>query len=355
MRKLFLSLVALLSIGGAYSFANYTMTQGAGTTFGSAVVGGFHYVQMFICDVTTPAQCAAVSAAGAQKVDGSAVTQPVSGTFWQTTQPISGLVTANPGTAANWGIGSFGSAMIANGQAVGLYDGTNMVRARGDETSGIWVNIKAGAGSGGTALADGAAFTQGTTNDTPVGCLYATSVTNLTAGQAGVVRCTNDRQLMVSDAALLAAASAPLATQGQNVAIGGVGILGTAASGSNGAAVSSNGEVLTRFGPAAPVVQGAAAATLVLKSSAGSLFSVNITIGATSGYLMLFDATAAPADGAVTPKLCRYVKSDATSGATALQWNNPLTFATGISAAFSSTGCFTKTAATAAFIGGQVQ
>lgn len=34
----------------------------------------------------------------ALKVDGSAVTQPVSGTFWQATQPVSGTVTANIGT-----------------------------------------------------------------------------------------------------------------------------------------------------------------------------------------------------------------------------------------------------------------
>lgn len=100
---------------------------------------------------------------------------------------------------------SFGAAMPATGTAIGLYDGTNMVRAKGDETSGIWVNIKAGAGSGGTALADEAAFTQGTTNTTPMGCLYTTSVTNLTTGQAGAARCTNDRQVMVSDAALLTA------------------------------------------------------------------------------------------------------------------------------------------------------
>lgn len=33
------------------------------------------------------------------KVDGSGVTQPVSGTFWQATQPVSGTVTANQGTA----------------------------------------------------------------------------------------------------------------------------------------------------------------------------------------------------------------------------------------------------------------
>ena len=37
--------------------------------------------------------------AGALRVDGSGATQPVSGTFWQTTQPISGTVTANQGGA----------------------------------------------------------------------------------------------------------------------------------------------------------------------------------------------------------------------------------------------------------------
>ena len=49
-------------------------------------------------DATTRGQRAAISAGGALKVDGSAVTQPVSGTFWQATQPVSGTVTANAGT-----------------------------------------------------------------------------------------------------------------------------------------------------------------------------------------------------------------------------------------------------------------
>jgi hypothetical protein len=52
---------------------------------------------------------ASVSVAGALKVDGSAVTQPVSGTFWQATQPVSGTVAATqsgtwtmqPGNTAN--------------------------------------------------------------------------------------------------------------------------------------------------------------------------------------------------------------------------------------------------------------
>src|SRR6266481_9332965 len=84
MKKFILAFTAILSIGMAAAFANYTMTQGAGTTFGSVIVGGFHYVQMFVCDLTTPAQCQSVSAAGAAKVDGSAVTQPVSSTTLST-------------------------------------------------------------------------------------------------------------------------------------------------------------------------------------------------------------------------------------------------------------------------------
>jgi len=48
---------------------------------------------------------AVVSGAGALKVDPSAVTQPVSGIFWQATQPISGTVTVNALPAGSNNIG----------------------------------------------------------------------------------------------------------------------------------------------------------------------------------------------------------------------------------------------------------
>lgn len=67
-RVFYLSLVALLGLCGAVAIGNYAMTQGAGTNFGSVVSGGVHYAQQFICDLTTPAQCAAVSAGGAVSV-----------------------------------------------------------------------------------------------------------------------------------------------------------------------------------------------------------------------------------------------------------------------------------------------
>lgn len=77
--KVFVAVLAVAFIGGGIAaLANYSVTQGSGTTFGSVVVAGAHYAQMFLCDLTTPAQCAAVSAGGAVKVDGSAVTQPAS-------------------------------------------------------------------------------------------------------------------------------------------------------------------------------------------------------------------------------------------------------------------------------------
>ena len=61
----------------------------------------------------------------------------------------------------------------------------------GDNTNhAIRVNIIAGAGSGGTAIADNAAFTQGTTQETPAGCLYNTSYANATTGHVTIPRCT---------------------------------------------------------------------------------------------------------------------------------------------------------------------
>lgn len=84
------TIAGTFAIGAA--IANYGMTAGSGLTFGSVVVGGFHYAQQFICDLTTPAQCASVSAGGALKVDGSAATQPVS---------LSGVSTAANQSTAN--------------------------------------------------------------------------------------------------------------------------------------------------------------------------------------------------------------------------------------------------------------
>ena len=84
---------------------------------------------------------------------------------------------------------SFSTTFPSIGTAIGASDGTNMKPLLVDGSGYLEVNIKAGAGSGGTALADEAAFTQGTTDITPIGCLYITSYSALSTGQAGVMQC----------------------------------------------------------------------------------------------------------------------------------------------------------------------
>lgn len=97
----------------------------------------------------------------------------------------------------------------------------------------------------------------------------------------------------------------------------------------------------------------AAASNLVLKASAGNLYDLTVSIGATSGYLLLFDAISLPSNGAVTPVLCYPVISNGTNGGVSLQFNPPKRFGTGITAGFSTTGCFTLTASTTGnFFGG---
>lgn len=96
----------------------------------------------------------------------------------------------------------------------------------------------------------------------------------------------------------------------------------------------------------------AAASNLVGKASAGNLYSYSITTGATAGYLMIFNATSAPVDGAVTPARCLPV---AANTGLAVQFATPIYFSTGVTFVFSTTGCFTKTASATAFIVGDVK
>lgn len=104
---------------------------------------------------------------------------------------------------------------------------------------------------------------------------------------------------------------------------------------------------------AATHIQTAAlAANLVVKASAGNLYGFNVsatsTLSAAAWWLIAYDATSAPADGAVTPVLCYAVPLGTTSINGTL--NVPVAFATGITLGVSTTGCFTKTASTQAFI-----
>lgn len=105
-----------------------------------------------------------------------------------------------------------------------------------------------------------------------------------------------------------------------------------------------------------PVSSTAIESSRVLCSAPCNLNTLTVTIGATSGWVMLLDAIAAPVDGAVAPIWWFPITSNGTSGGLAASWapgqllrpaNN------GLVAVFSTTGPFTKTAsATAAFSAG---
>jgi hypothetical protein len=98
----------------------------------------------------------------------------------------------------------------------------------------------------------------------------------------------------------------------------------------------------------------ALAANLVVKASAGNLYSFNVsadsTLSGAAWWLMIYNATAAPSDGAVTPAKC-YAFPSGTTGYSAA-FPAPVAFGTGIVLGVSTTGCFTKTASTHAFISG---
>lgn len=110
-------------------------------------------------------------------------------------------------------------------------------------------------------------------------------------------------------------------------------------------------------GANAYVSTSALAANQIVKGSAGNLYSFQVsadsTLSGAAWWVMIYDATTAPGDGAVTPAKCYAVPSGTTSYSAAFQM--PIRLATGITIGVSTTGCFTKTASTHAFISGDAQ
>ena len=107
----------------------------------------------------------------------------------------------------------------------------------------------------------------------------------------------------------------------------------------------------------APVSSSALAANTVIKAGAGNLYSFEVaadsTLSGAAWWLMIYNATSAPVDGAVTPAKC-YAFPSGTTGYTGA-FPHPLYLNTGIVIGVSTTGCFTKTASTHAFISGDAQ
>ena len=97
-----------------------------------------------------------------------------------------------------------------------------------------------------------------------------------------------------------------------------------------------------------PVVTAAAASSKVISAFPARLRMVDVTTGASAGYVLVYDATAAPSDGTVTPVLCYKVAATSTYAWT---YYTPLKFNTGVVVAFSTgASCFAQTLSATAFI-----
>lgn len=107
-----------------------------------------------------------------------------------------------------------------------------------------------------------------------------------------------------------------------------------------------------------PTTSNAASAALVanqvINAAPSSLYTFNVsadsTLSAAAWWIMIYNATTAPADGGVTPARCIAMSSGSTAYTGAFPIG--LQFSTGIVIGVSTTGCFTKTASTHAYIAG---
>ena len=134
------------------------------------------------------------------------------------------------------------------------------------------------------------------------------------------------------------------------------GIGGAVAAGTGTAAVAIAPTNVSAAG--VPISSTSAlASNQVVCSAACNLYSFQIsadsTLSAAAWWVMVFNATSAPADGAVTPAKCYAVPSGTTSFSAG--WATPVRLGTGATIVASTTGCFSKTASVHAFISGDAQ
>jgi hypothetical protein len=195
----------------------------------------------------------------------------------------------NPGTATSWGVLTQGST--TSGQSGQLMMGavttsspsytTAQTSPFSLDTSGnLRVNVVAGA-AGGTALADQATFTQSTTNETPIGCLYTSSYTTATSGKSTIASCTSAGALNVNvtntnpNGSATSANSSPVVIASDQGAVAVKAASGAYASGSIASGAIASGALASGSIAAGAVSAGAFVSGSVLSGAyaSGSLAS----------------------------------------------------------------------------------
>ncbi len=187
------------SSGALYVAGTVTVTDGSGALNTIVDSGTITAVTTITNPVTVNAHAVTNAGTFAVQVDGNALTS---------LQLIDNIVSVEDAVA--------GSAFSGVGMLAVRQDSHSDLAADGDfipmtvdADGGLRVSIVAGAGSGGTALADDADFTAGTTSFTPSGGFYQSTVTACTDGDSCAFGITAQRTLKVS---LFTAAGAEITT-----------------------------------------------------------------------------------------------------------------------------------------------
>lgn len=245
----------------------------------------------------------------------------------------------------------------------------------------VKVAITEGAGSGGTALADNAAFTRGTTSVTPIAGVVETSAPTLTNGNAGTLSLTTAGAVRVSVASggiagVIEDVPSAGAEEGilgmtirqdtiasttsadgdfQNQKTNSVGALytslshvganavltgnGTAGTGAQRVTIASDNTAFPVTVPAAttggytPVSTVSAASTNAtsLKASAGTVGAVTVTnINAAMRYLKFYNKASAPTVGTDTPVYVIPLPGNTAGAGATISFDKGLNFSTGI-------------------------
>lgn len=200
------------------AMANY------GTSPGAVLVPGVNAsvtTSALPTGASTAAKQPALGTAGAASVDVLTVQGIASMTPLLATATLNAETTKVIGTVRNLGNagaifdGATGAAVPANVLYMGASNAGNLVGLQGDATNGLWVNIKAGAGSGGTAIQDKAVWTVSSTNATPMAGEFTTGgATACATAQACTVAMLADRSIFTNMADWAGSALGAMANYG---------------------------------------------------------------------------------------------------------------------------------------------
>jgi hypothetical protein len=105
---------------------------------------------------------------------------------------------------------------------------------------------------------------------------------------------------------------------------------------------------------ARPVPSAAASSGIVAKDSSGTITAINVTAGASAGFVLVLDSATIPSAGAVTPIKC--LPLAASAGIHVAFGSAPVQVSKGATVLFSTgANCFTYAVSATAFISADVQ